>query len=333
MVNSLVLVVVLAILVAARQQSTSSTGEVRQIAASVTASNEISNPLDKLSSADIALQVARAARLSEETAVVNQADSLHAQLSIIPTSNQVVEKPQIVATNVKTNKDIIKYVTVDGDTVSSLAAKFGVTSDSIKWSNALSGDAIGTGKALYIPPRNGIVYTVKAGDTADTLASKYKANKDQIIIFNDAEVTGLKEGMVILIPDGSIEAPKVTRSASYSGTFGASYSGNGYDYGYCTWWAAKRRIDIGRPLPSNLGNAITWRVLAERAGIPTGTVPQAGAVIWYKHPATWLGHVSFVERVNDDGSFVSSGMNEPIWGGVSTRTFSAADADQFVFIY
>lgn len=267
------------------------------------------NALDQVSSADIAVHVARLARLEEATSVANNADSINAQLAVTPAADSVVAKPQIVATTLKSKRDIQTYVTKDGDNVPNIAAKFNVTSDTIRWSNGLTGDRVAAGTTLAISPVNGIVYTVKQGDTPDSLATKFRANKDQVIAFNDAEVSGLKIGEKIVIPDGS--QPPVGRVASLSSGSGfawgatAIYGANGYDYGWCTWYAAGRRAELGRPVPSNLGNAYSWYVIAQRAGLPTGLTPKAGAVAVNEGG----NHVSVVEVVNDDGSFWISEMN------------------------
>lgn len=262
-------------------------------------------PVDAVSSADIAVHVARLANLYETASVANNADSLNAQMEIASGEQTILTKPQIAATDTKTRRDIVRYVTVDGDTISALASKFGVTSDSIKWSNNLTGNNLAAGKELYIPPRNGIVYTVRSGDTPDSLATKFRANKDQIVAFNDAEISGLVAGERIVIPDGSVQAVATTVYSGFS--FGASaiYGFNGYDYGWCTWYAANRRAQLGNPVPSNLGNAYSWYILAQRAGLPTGTVPQVGAVAVNQSG----NHVSVVEQVNADGSFWISEMN------------------------
>ncbi|MCW1908508.1 MAG: LysM peptidoglycan-binding domain-containing protein [Candidatus Saccharibacteria bacterium] len=262
-------------------------------------------PVDEVSSADIAVHVARLVNLYEKSSVANNADSLNAQMAIASGEETILSKPQIAATDTKTKLDIVRYVTVDGDTISNLATKFGVTSDSIKWSNSLTGNTLAAGKELYIPPRNGIVYTVKTGDTPESLATKFRANKDQIIVFNDAEISGLVAGQRIVIPDGSVQAVATTTYSGFS--FGASaiYGFNGYDYGWCTWYAANRRAQLGNPVPSNLGNAYSWYILAQRAGLPTGTVPQVGAVAVNQGG----NHVSVVEQVNPDGSFWISEMN------------------------
>jgi surface antigen/LysM repeat protein len=301
---------------------------------------DVTNPLDQLSSADIAVHAAQMVQLEETRAVVNNADSVNAQLAIVPTDSQVVAKPQIVSTGLKSKKDIKTYTTIAGDSVTALAQKYGVTSDSIKWSNDLSADSIPAGRTLRIPPVNGIVYQVKPNDTPDTLASKFKASKDQIVAFNDAEITGLVRDDFIVIPDGTVTVVQVRATPSYNRSNGFAFGGsspiwggaNGYDYGYCTWYAASKRAAIGRPVPSNLGNASTWLSLARAAGLATGSTPQAGAVIWTP-PRDYYGHVGFVDSVDPDGTTHVSEMNVAGWNRVSTKTLTAAQAANYGYIY
>jgi surface antigen len=210
----------------------------------------------------------------------------------------------------------------------------------LNWSNGLTSATLKPGTSLAIPPIDGIVYTVKAGDTADTLASKYSANKDQITAFNDAEVTGLKVNDRIVIPGGSIAPPPVTTSY-YTGFAAATavYGGNGYDYGWCTWYVSNRRAELGRPVPNNLGNAYSWYVIAQREGLPTGSAPQVGAVAVNQGG----NHVSVVEQLNDDGSFWISEMNASGqvsitdsrgaggWGRIDFRLVPSAGSLKFIY--
>ncbi len=316
---------------------------VQQNAAAVNSNSVATDPLDQVSSADIAVNVARMTHLPEATSVTNQADSVNAQLSITPADTSVVAKPQIVATGLKSRKDIQKYITVAGDSVSSIAAKFSVTSNTIRWSNGLgNSDNLPAGKAIWVLPGvNGVIYTVKPGDTPEILASRYQANKDQIIAYNDAEVGGLPVGQQIIIPSGMqvVASRQSTIPVGFAFGFSATYGFNGYDYGWCTWYAANRRAELGRPVPSNLGNAYSWYYLAQRAGLPTGSTPQVGAVA----VNTAGNHVSIVEVVNSDGSFWVSEMNsrgqksmtDPTpWGGWAVRDYKLfTSVGSLKFIY
>lgn len=331
--NVAVLVVVLAFVT---QQPNSSPTAASQGVLPSTAAQEVSNPLDQLSSADIAVHVARSTGLNEATNVANNADTVKAQLSIAPADDVVSAKPQVIATGLKSRFDIKRYTAQAGDTISSISVKFGITSDSVRWSNDLSGEAVTAGKELIIPPISGIAYKVKAGDTADSLSSRYQANKDQLIAFNDVELGALPVGEYIVIPNGvQPRAVTTTTSSSFNFAWGGSspvYSANGYDYGWCTWHAANRRREIGRPIPSNLGNAITWYYIARNMGMATGSEPRAGAVLWHANMGG-LGHVAFVESINADGSLHVSDMNYPIWGRVTYRTVPPSEFGNYRFIY
>lgn len=299
----------------------------------------VTGPLDQVSSADIAVHIARATGLPERDSITNHADTVSAVDANAPADTSVIAKPQVVASALPTYKDIQEYTAVAGDTVAAIATRFGVSSDSVRWSNGLSGNTVTAGKTLYLPPAgtNGVVYTVASGDTPESLAQKYTADKDLIISFNDAEVAGLRTGQRILIPNGIVQAAAPVRSASYSYSgfawgSGAVYSANGYDYGWCTWHAANRRRESGNPIPSNLGNAISWYYIARNNGMAVGDAPAAGAVLWHARMGG-LGHVAFVEKVHEDGSVLVSDMNYPAWGRVTYRTVPASEMANYKFIY
>ena len=260
------------------------------------------NPVDGLTSYDIAASVANIVDLPESTAINNQAQSAHVAVAVSASDANVVAKPQIVATALKSRGDIITYIVQPGDTASGIAAKFGVTTDSVKWSNNLTSDNVSQGTKLLIPPVNGLVYIVKSGDTPQSLATKYRANADQIIASNDAEIHGLIIGEQILIPNGQILAP-TGLYGTLRGSFVAVYGSNGYDYGWCTYYAAARS-----GAPSNWGNANTWAYYAALSGWTVSSIPRVGAIA--QTSAGYLGHVAYVEAVSDDGTMIKySDMN------------------------
>lgn len=272
---------------------------------SATAVNAV-NPLDQLASATIALAVARLDNLPETTAVSNQADSELAVLSSAPANNSVTTKPQVVATNYASNKDIRTYIVQSGDNITSIAQKFNITSNSVLWSNNLFSDYVASGTKLLIPPINGIVYSVKSGDTPASIAQKFSANETLIVAYNDAEIDGIYPGERLLIPNGTI-APAVTvYAASFAFGYGAIYGFNGYDFGQCTWYVATQ-ISI----PANWGNADTWFLGARASGWHVSSVPSVGAIA--DTDAGYLGHVAIVKAISAKGQLVNiSEMND--WG-------------------
>lgn len=291
-------------------RSTSQTIRSGTLASFASTTSPKAATLDQLSAAQIALTAARMSRLPESTAVRNQADSDSILLSIAPSDSISVTKPLIVAGSQKSKLDISEYTVQADETIPSIANKLGISADSIRWSNGLSGNAVAAGTKLLIPPVNGIIYTVKDGDTPAGLASRFQADENQIITFNDAEISGLKPGDKIIIPNGQVFVA-ATRSATVASAFTASYGYNGYDYGYCTWYVAAQIA-----VPANWGNANTWDNYARLSGWTVSSTPRAGAIA--QNDGGWLGHVAIVDEVSADGTMIKySDMNGLAgWGRV-----------------
>lgn len=314
--NVLLLVLVALFIVLNRSASqTVRANTLNGVAAAAGADTSL-NPLDTLSSAQIALTAAQLGHMPELTAIRNQADSDSLVLNVPPSDTSILAKPQLVALSGKSRQDIIHYKTRPGDTVASLSKKFKVSADSIRWSNNVSGNTLTSGIKMAIPPVNGIVYTVKSGDTPASLAAHFSADESQIIELNDAEIHGLKPGEQIIVPNGKI-APAVTYgnySLSY-GSFTASYGGNGYDYGWCTYYVAAKVA-----VPTNWGNANTWDNYAALSGWTVSRAPPATwrAGIIGQTDAGFGGHVVYVEAVSPDGTQIKySDMNGIAgWGRV-----------------
>ncbi len=299
-----------------------------------------SSPLDTLSAADIAANIAIMAQLPETGLIINYADSVSSQLTAPFGLGDTAIKPQILSSNVKTKEDVQEYIVLQGDTLASLATKFGVTSDSIKWSNSLVSNNISPGIKLTIPPVNGIVYTVRNGDTVDNLASRFGVSRTQIIQFNDIELSGLTTGMRIVVPDGTVRSTGGRTPYYARFAFGNTsvYGYNGYYPGYCTWYVANQRIQIGRPLPVGLGDAWTWDNYAIRFGYRVDRIPLPGAAVVVRSNS-YPGHVAFVDEVyyNPDGSLNSVKMSDMNGRNIlyEIRSFivDAATAQSYTYIH
>jgi murein DD-endopeptidase MepM/ murein hydrolase activator NlpD len=112
------------------------------------------------------------------------------------------------------NTMISIYVVRPGDTISSVAKMFNVSSNTILWANDLtSKSTLKQGQTLVILPVTGITYTVKKGDTIQAIAKKYGADVGEILNYNDMTIaTPLAVGDEIIIPDAEIPTPAVTTS-------------------------------------------------------------------------------------------------------------------------
>lgn len=289
----------------------------------------VANPLDQVSSADIALTVARVSDLPETTAINNQAQSQAAEIAMASTDNNVTTKPEVIATALKSRADIKLYTFKAGDTIPELATRFGITSDSIRWSNNVNGDTVPVGTKLWIPPVTGIVYTVKPGDTPATLAARFNSSKQQILAYNDGEISGIHAGEHIIIPNADAQtattAAGIASAAGISFPWGSGplYGSNGYDFGNCTWFVATQ-INV----PSNWGNANTWAYYARLSGWNVGSTPSAGAIA--QTAAGYFGHVAVVKSVNKNGTITITEMNHDGFDVVDTRTVSAYEFQNYI---
>lgn len=320
---NLVIIAVIAAIVLQNPHSTQALPPVSSINPAT-----VANPLDQVSSADIALTVARASDLPETTAINNQAQSQAAEIAMASTDNNVTTKPAVVATALKSQADIQLYTFKAGDTIPDIATKFGITSDSIRWSNNVNGDTVPVGTKLWIPPVSGIVYVVKDGDTPKSLASRFDSSSDQILAYNDGEISGLHTGERIIIPDANFEqaasaAVKGSNTASFPWGSKPIYGYNGYDFGNCTWYVASQ-VNV----PSNWGNANTWAYYARLSGWNVNSRPAAGAIA--QTSAGYFGHVALVKSVNKNGTLTISEMNFAGFDVVDTRTVSASEFQNYI---
>ncbi len=262
------------------------------------------------------------------------------------TSAGKLEKPAI--TNIDDSRGVIEHTLAEGESLDTLAAEYGVSTDQIRWSNGLKTTSVSVGTVLYIPSTSGIVYTVKSGDTVESIASKYGSSTEEIIAMNDLELTGVSEGMKILVKDGSLPEterpeyvaprPAYVYTYTYLGStserqnievIGYFYGlGGPYGAGQCTQWAWYKR---GGNIPSNWGNANTWARVAASQGYTVNRTPAAGAI--FQTGSGWYGHVGYVEAVNGDGSITVSEMNYGIPYRAIRSTIPASAVGNFNYIH
>lgn len=103
---------------------------------------------------------------------------------------------------------IIEYEVRTGDTVSTIAEKFGISVDTIRWQNDLaSRDSIKVGQILEILPITGISHRVQKGDTVYSIAKRYDIDAQAIVnypfnVFSNDETFELAIGQTIMVPEG-----------------------------------------------------------------------------------------------------------------------------------
>ncbi|MFZ2303802.1 MAG: peptidoglycan DD-metalloendopeptidase family protein [Minisyncoccia bacterium] len=123
------------------------------------------------------------------------------------------------------------YVVRSGDTISQVAKMFGVSVETILWSNDLTrGASLREGQHLVILPIDGVQHTVKKGDTLRGIANKYKGDLEEIIEYNGMTVDQkLSIGDIVIIPGGKeVLTPTGVTTTSRSRTIASYPSHVGY---------------------------------------------------------------------------------------------------------
>jgi murein DD-endopeptidase MepM/ murein hydrolase activator NlpD len=101
----------------------------------------------------------------------------------------------------------VVYRVVKGDTISEVAARYGVTTDSIVTFNGITNArTLSIGKYLKIPTLNGILYSTAAGDTATALAASYGVSGDRIKELNGIGDEPLSAGKPVFLPDARMSS-------------------------------------------------------------------------------------------------------------------------------
>jgi N-acetylmuramoyl-L-alanine amidase len=326
--------------------SASDTAATSQAASDVSVAS-----LDEKLATDIAASFAVQTKMPVASNVANLSVSLEAQKAMSQTSDNTIAKPQIIQP-VSGSRSILVYKAKPSDTVASVAAKYNLQPETIRWANNIASDNLEPGRNVVILPLDGVLYTAKDGDTIQAIASKYKSSPERIVAFNDLEVKGISKDVRIVIPGGSMpeterpgyQAPATSSSriASYGGTTssytgGVDFSrasqsvGNSYAPGNCTWYAYERRAQLGRPVGSFWGNANTWAVNGMAAGFAVNNSPAPGAIM---QNGGGYGHVAIVEQVHPDGSVTFSDMNGVAgFNRVGTKTIDAGSAASYSYIH
>lgn len=108
----------------------------------------------------------------------------------------------------KPRSELLEYTVQPGDTVSTIAEKFGITVDTIRWENDLkSVKDIKPDQKLRILPVSGMKHKVKHGETIYSIAKKYQVDAQVIVnwpynSYANDETFALSVGQELTIPEG-----------------------------------------------------------------------------------------------------------------------------------
>jgi LysM repeat protein len=276
------------------------------------------------------VQVSEAPALIEEDGIVKEITKI-----------EIPEKtPQETSQNTPLPK-FLNYTIQPGDTLSSIAQRFGLKLSTLLWTNDLNLNSIlKPGEEILVPSKDGLLHRVKKGETLSEIAQKYKAQIEEIIEFNGLKNDLIVEGDELFIPGGTPPPPppppkpkrnQVTTLATSTPQVKAYPGGNcrTFPYGYCTYYVSTKRC-----IPWS-GHAKFWLNNAKAYGFNvcygSNCEPAPGAILVTTGDRRY-GHVAYIEEVNGNKMVISE-MNVVGWGKVSTRVIFRGDPSIRGIIY
>ncbi|UXS36763.1 LysM peptidoglycan-binding domain-containing protein [Staphylococcus delphini] len=255
------------------------------------------------------------------------------------------------------------YTVRYGDTLSGIAARYGTTYQNIMRWNGLNSFLILPGQKLNVSgpstsshktssttakkatpkpttrtsSRNASYYTVQPGDSLSLIASKYGTTYRHIMDLNGLTSFLIFPGQQLKV-SGTATSTSSTQSTSRPSSTTPKYNSptfnhqNLYYWGQCTWYVFNKRKEMGMPISTYWWNANAWDDNAARDGYLINHQPAVGAIL--QSDLGYYGHVSYVERINPDGSILVSEMNFTAAPGILTyRTVAASRVSSFKYIH
>lgn len=229
----------------------------------------------------------------------------------------------------KPRDQVITYRVEKGDTLSTIAKKFDVSTDTIRWANSLTSDSLSVGEELKILPVSGVVHKVGRGDTVYTIAKRYDTEPQKIVDFPfqdfaDPQRLTLVEGQMVIVPDGikPSEKPAVKRPrfiaqgpVALSGT-GFTWPVSGVISQGPVWYHVA--VDISAPLGTPVVAAHSGKVVKALSGVWDGGYGTNVAVENESGFQSLYAHLSGLNV--SEGEEVVAGKTVLGWIGLSGRT-------------
>ncbi|MBI2010876.1 MAG: M23 family metallopeptidase [Candidatus Colwellbacteria bacterium] len=185
---------------------------------------------------------------------------------------------------------LLTYEVEEGDSVSTIAANFGISVNTIIWANDLKGSGlIRPDQEIVILPVSGVLHRVKSGETLESIAKVYDVSEDEIARLNKG---ALKAGESVIVPGGK------PTSASGRGAIGGSVESRG---GSSRSNLPELSGYFGRPVNGGWnwgelhdGNAVD---ISSACGSPVYAAA-AGTVSLVSGPLSWSGGYGGLVRIN-----------------------------------
>ena len=251
--------------------------------------------------------------------------SLNGLTSNLIFPNQVLTVSGSSSSHSYSNNSSSTYTVKSGDSLSSIASRYGTTYRHIMELNGLHSFLIFPGQTLKV---SGTARSSShtQSDSLSGIAWKYNTTYQNIMRLNGLNNFFIYPGQTLRV-SGTASSSSNTNSTSSSSNYyyhtPIFNHRNLYDWGQCTWHVFNRRAQIGKGISTYWWNANNWDNAAARDGYRIDYHPTVGSIA--QSDAGYYGHVAFVERVNSNGSILV--------GILTYRTIPAYQVRQYKFIH
>lgn len=184
-------------------------------------------PSAALASAIIAIEHSDTAVLKNKTAPeeeLMESDDDEPGFIIIDDS-ALLNSGNPVSTNIIHRDGLIIYKVQKGDTLSSIAANFGISLNTVYWANkGVKSNSLRLGQEIIILPVTGVIHAVQPGETLESIAVLYEVPEARVAKYNYKVISrGLVSGSNLIIP-GAKPRENISAAASALPNFPGYYA-------------------------------------------------------------------------------------------------------------
>lgn len=123
---------------------------------------------------------------------ISPAEETFIAASAIPLGGSVTER-----------EGVLIYKTEKGDTLTSIANRFGVSLNTVLWANPnLRATALSIDQEIVVLPASGVLHAAEPGETLTTVAGLYGVSRAEILAANPKTAETLAPGDELIIPGG-----------------------------------------------------------------------------------------------------------------------------------
>lgn len=181
---------------------------------------------------------------------------------------------------------LMVYKVQEGDTISKIAARFGVSADTFRWANeGLRSQALQIGQELVVLPVSGVLHRVAEGETPESIAALYGVPSEAVLNVNPSPFGMKGEGSFKTDASVIVVGGKPLKGISYASSklpdLGSYFMKpvNGWNWGRLH---EKNAVDIANACGTPILAAAEGLVL--EVGSPRSWNDGYGGYVKIKHP-------------------------------------------------